>query len=457
MKQILILIIFFPILSRAQESTGIKWTNGLSWEQVKIKANLEHKYIFLDCFTTWCGPCKMMERDVYSNDTVGNYFNEHFLSVKVQMDKTQKDNEQIQNWYNDADSIGIKYHVEGYPTFIFFSAQGVILNKDIGFKGVKDFIAIAKIATSPEKVYNDPYTIYDSLVTAYRQGKRDYNSYPLMIKMAFKSNDTAFLKKLIHELSNYAITLPPEERYTRDRIEMWAGFTWSSNTRVFNFFYKDGKLIDKIMGWKGYSDKVIDATITAEILTPFLEDQAKGSGVEMTGGYLTDISGKHLLKTDSSEADWNKLQTILLKKYSISIAKRNILASKIEWYKRHHNEVAVEKYSLMQLNQYPPDATKESFMINNMAWAAFINCNDKDILNEFTKWMEIVVTHHGDVASWIDTYASLLYKTGKKQKAIEWEEKAVKLASSKSPFQSIVTQMKEDKPIYLDKGAVWER
>lgn len=460
MKRILRLLtlsIALPLLSHGQESTGIKWTDNLSWEQVKQKAKQENKYIFLDCFTTWCGPCKMMEKDVYPNDSVGDYFNAHFLSVRVQMDKTQKDNQQVKNWYDDAGSIGIKYHVEGYPTFIFLSAKGTIVHKDIGYKGAKEFITIAQTATVPGKVYNDPFSNYDSLAAAYKQGKRNYDSYPLMIKMAFKSNDTVFGHKLVKELSDYAITLKPEERYIKARIEMWAGFTWSSKSRMFSFFYEDGKLIDKVMGWKGYSDQVIDATILAEIVEPFLIAQAKGSGLQMTGQYLTDISGKHLLKTDSSEADWNKLQTTVSKKYSISIAKRNVLAGKIEWYKRHHNDVAVAKYSLMQLNRYPPDVAKATVMINHMAWGAFINCTDKNILNGFKKWMEIVVTKHPNLTPSLDTYASLLYKTGNKKEGIHWEEKAAKLAPGDLEIQNALEKMKRGEPTYLDEGAIWKK
>src|SRR6266540_4082157 len=60
----------------AQHYNGIKWVTGLTWQQVKQKAKAENKYIFLDIFTTWCGPCKMMEKNVYSNDTVGDFFNQ---------------------------------------------------------------------------------------------------------------------------------------------------------------------------------------------------------------------------------------------------------------------------------------------------------------------------------------------------------------------------------------------
>ena len=93
-KKPCLLILWLFLIMHPYESVannGIRWTEGLTWEQVKQKAKQENKYIFLDCFATWCAPCKKMDLDVYTNDTVGSYFNEKFISVKVQMDKTKKD------------------------------------------------------------------------------------------------------------------------------------------------------------------------------------------------------------------------------------------------------------------------------------------------------------------------------------------------------------------------------
>lgn len=109
----------FPTVSSPKKESGIQWVTGLSWEEVKEKAKRENKYIFLDCFTTWCGPCKMMDAEVYSNDSVGNYLNDRFLSVRVQMDRTANDNSFVKSWYSEAAAIQKKYHIEGYPTFIF--------------------------------------------------------------------------------------------------------------------------------------------------------------------------------------------------------------------------------------------------------------------------------------------------------------------------------------------------
>jgi uncharacterized protein YyaL (SSP411 family) len=45
------------------------------------------KPIFVDCYTSWCAPCKKMEQTVFVNDTVYKFYNEHFINFKVDMEK----------------------------------------------------------------------------------------------------------------------------------------------------------------------------------------------------------------------------------------------------------------------------------------------------------------------------------------------------------------------------------
>jgi thiol:disulfide interchange protein len=124
-KQLCLLILCLPFLTMAQTPDenkaegGIKWTTGLSWEQIKQKAKAENKYIFIDAYTTWCGPCKMMDKYVYPNDTVSSFFNEHFVAVKAQMDVTEKDDQGIRDWYTDSKKIERDYTVTAYPSLIF--------------------------------------------------------------------------------------------------------------------------------------------------------------------------------------------------------------------------------------------------------------------------------------------------------------------------------------------------
>ena len=48
----------------SQQYKGIHFEQGLSWKDILAKAKAEHKYIFVDCYATWCGPCKYMDKNV---------------------------------------------------------------------------------------------------------------------------------------------------------------------------------------------------------------------------------------------------------------------------------------------------------------------------------------------------------------------------------------------------------
>src|SRR2546421_12117189 len=83
-------------------NNGIKWTERLPWEEIKQKARTEGKYIFVDCYASWCAPCKQMDKDVYSNDSVADHMNPNFISVRLQMDTSKQDNKEIRDRYSDA-------------------------------------------------------------------------------------------------------------------------------------------------------------------------------------------------------------------------------------------------------------------------------------------------------------------------------------------------------------------
>lgn len=98
MKKTLIFLIiyisqsFFSLNAQIPESDKIKFIKGLTWAQIKEKASKENRYIFLDAFTTWCIPCKRMHNEIFTQKKVGDFFNENFINVQVQMDSSKNDN-----------------------------------------------------------------------------------------------------------------------------------------------------------------------------------------------------------------------------------------------------------------------------------------------------------------------------------------------------------------------------
>ncbi len=155
MKKLLSIFFFFPLFPIAQTNSnyGIHFEQGLSWEQVKAKAKAENKYIFVDCYATWCAPCKVMDSVVYTNKAVGDFYQNHFISVKVQMNKTEMDDNTVKKWYNTGFNLKNNYTISAFPTFLFFSPDGTPAHKMTGAIGVKDFIELSNDAMNPNKQY----------------------------------------------------------------------------------------------------------------------------------------------------------------------------------------------------------------------------------------------------------------------------------------------------------------
>ena len=69
----------------AQEK-GMHFEHNTTWQKILAKAKAEKKYIFVDCFTTWCGPCKQMSANIFPLKEVGDFYNKNFINVKIQLD-----------------------------------------------------------------------------------------------------------------------------------------------------------------------------------------------------------------------------------------------------------------------------------------------------------------------------------------------------------------------------------
>ena len=87
MKNIICSIfIFLTFCTANSQDSGIRFFEG-TLAEAQTKAATEKKLIFMDCFTTWCGPCKMLDAQTFSKPEVGEYFNSNFICVKKDMEK----------------------------------------------------------------------------------------------------------------------------------------------------------------------------------------------------------------------------------------------------------------------------------------------------------------------------------------------------------------------------------
>jgi thioredoxin 1 len=122
---------FTPTTRTGDPTTGIQFTNA-RWAEVLKKAKAEKKVIFLDAYASWCGPCKLLQKNVFTQKTVGDYFNKRFINVKMDMEK------------GEGPALSEVYPLEAYPTLLFINSNGRVVKKAIGYMNAADLIAMGK-------------------------------------------------------------------------------------------------------------------------------------------------------------------------------------------------------------------------------------------------------------------------------------------------------------------------
>jgi thioredoxin-related protein len=144
-----------PSLSAANPSTfnrsdkpapGEKKLAWLAFDAAVDQAKKENKHMIVDVYTTWCGWCKVMDRQTYGNAEVANYLTENFVLAKVNGESSAE-----MHWKGKviterafARSVG----VTGFPTTYFLKPDADIIGGAPGFIPPDNFIIYAKYVST---------------------------------------------------------------------------------------------------------------------------------------------------------------------------------------------------------------------------------------------------------------------------------------------------------------------
>lgn len=117
---------------KTQENKGTEFQDITLQEAIE-KAASEGKLVFIECHTKSCGPCRMMKKNVFPQSKIGEYMNEHFVSIMRDMEE------------GEGISIAQKYGVEIYPTYLMVDSKGECVGQIIGAdKDVDSFLTKIK-------------------------------------------------------------------------------------------------------------------------------------------------------------------------------------------------------------------------------------------------------------------------------------------------------------------------
>lgn len=115
----------------ADTQEGIQFHKG-TWEEALQAAKNENKLIFLDIYATWCGPCKKLKANTFSNSEVGSFYNQNFVNVAF-------DGEQ-----GEGKMLMQKYALRSFPSLLFIDGNRKVVGQTAGYHNSSQFIELGQ-------------------------------------------------------------------------------------------------------------------------------------------------------------------------------------------------------------------------------------------------------------------------------------------------------------------------
>ncbi|MEO7174967.1 MAG: thioredoxin domain-containing protein [Saprospiraceae bacterium] len=368
MKLSLLLLATLTI-SFANAQTGIQFVEK-PWAEVLQTAKAENKLIFVDAYTTWCGPCKMLSKNIFPQEAVGNAFNTQFVNAKVDMEK------------GEGIALAELYHVQAYPTLLFINGDGKMVHKGVGYREANELIALAATAQDPDKQLL-------SMEVKYAGGERNEE----------------FLK-------NYMSAL--DESYDPDADKVAEAYLQTQND------WNSAENQEIIMQHAASEDSKMFNYLVANI-----EDFRTNYGLERVDGILQNVYVTPIRKK------YNKDEAQLFPKVQAAFDKVNAKKSaeyfsnfKIGYYSSMQNQAEYEKAVVEYMDKF---GSENYAFLNQIAWNFYEKVSDKNLLEKALGWAKKSVQLTDGYAN-NDTLAALYYKTGQNKKAKEAGMHAIEIA-----------------------------
>ena len=362
MKRLLFLsLLVLPVLSNAQ----VEFNTNSSWEDISKNAAESGKFIFIDAYTDWCGWCKVMDKNTFSQPEVAARMNESFVNYKIEMEK-----EDI------GKLLAMKYGIRSFPSFIILNKKGELHTVLTGYSPPEDWLkSLEEILNkdTPERpaISNTLEVKWPSLYSNFFGYRLDKRSPPSDSEL-----DTYFSEE--HEL---------DEVFFR----MTMTFMNSLPSTVGNDLLNRGHDMAKLFG----------SDLADEWKKKWLTRNLNGSKVkEMTLEQLNaELRAFEEYYPEDSE-------TRVFTTLNFHLLKENYPEA-VEWVNEQR-------------------AIFNNGTLNQVSWQLYEKCEDQKLLQVANGWMLSVVEAEPTYA-YLDTQAALLYKSKDYKKAAEVASLAIRV------------------------------
>lgn len=385
MKYILLTLSLF-CFSALSAQEGIQFDKS-SFGEILAKAKKEKKLIFVDAMASWCGPCKMMDKNVFSQPAVGEYYNATFINAKLDMEK------------GEGIDFAKKYAVRSYPSYLFLDGDGQLITRNLGYMPVENFLKIGQEAQANKDAGAN-------LKAEFKAGKKD----------------PEFLAKVIQTYANsdYELAKSASEKYFQ--IKKTAAYTNEEVGFLF-YFIKD----ERDPNYQTYlKDK-------AEIIKIIPEATYKDFGDQLKMSKISENAVDHSSKTIKEKQFLDQAVPVI----GEAAAQKALAQLKLNYYELSGNFAMYEKTAL---SFYRNADDFQGADLLKAAWMFADKASTVESLKTATIWAEKAVMQQ-ETAENTYILALLYLKTGKKDEARMYAKHSQNIADSQGKDASMAAKL----------------
>lgn len=203
--------------------------------EILQKAKQENKMVFMDCYTSWCGPCKKMMKEVFSLEKVGRFMNTRFVCYKKDMEK------------GDGKELAERYQVEVYPTFLLLNTEGKVIHRLVGGMNSEDFLKNMENGMGEDAL--------GALTLRYESGERN----PEFVRLYIEKLSAAYMReekeKVLHE---FWVTLSAEEKCSQANWSFVKRFIHDVKSPEYDYLLSHKDDFDVINGKEEVDAKIFE-------------------------------------------------------------------------------------------------------------------------------------------------------------------------------------------------------
>jgi thioredoxin-related protein len=334
----------------ANAGSGINFFEG-KWNDAIAKAKQENKQVFLDCYTDWCYWCKVMDKETFTDTAVVGYLNRNFICVKREM---EKDPEGI--------ALGMKYHINGYPSYAIFSGEGLLVDMIVGYSPAPDFLSSLKTAKQSTKAK------FPGFSAQLDPG------YPEFYKASFGPS-----KKRKFPEQDVVTKWLDDQKDLSSEVCWSVMWRFALNDKYNNWIIESRVKLSELYGEEEVNDKI------GSIYYVKVNDAAKAKDESAFQSALTGVK-------ENLPAQYPYMY------YSFS----QLYYQKTgDW----------NKYANVTQQYIDTAGFSNAGFVNSASWTIYESCEDATVIKQAAAWMEKVCASTEEYM-YEDTYAALLYKSG---------------------------------------------